>query len=82
MLGRQGEVGLEVAPELLGSLLVLEQVEGGEAGQVEPAVEDQRGLEAAVGVRQAVSMTAMLAPRGRRSPATGDWLTTFTHDTA
>ena len=34
-----------------------------------------------VGVRQAVSMTAMLAPRGRRSPATGDWLRTFTHET-
>jgi hypothetical protein len=34
-----------------------------------------------VGVWQAVSMTEMLAPRGRRSPATGDWLSTFTHET-
>ena len=33
-----------------------------------------------VGVWQAVSMTEMLAPRGRRSPATGDWLSTFTHE--
>ena len=34
-----------------------------------------------VGVRQDVSMTEMLAPRGRRSPATGDWLRIFTHET-
>jgi hypothetical protein len=34
-----------------------------------------------VGVWQAVSMTETLAPRGRRSPAAGDWLRTFAHET-
>ena len=49
VLARQGHIWLEVGPQLALARIVLEQVECSELGQVEPAVEDQVGLEAAVG---------------------------------
>ena len=48
-LPRQGEVRLVVAPELIQSLVVVEQDEGGELGQVEPLMEDEGGLDTPVG---------------------------------
>ena len=43
----------EIAAQRAHALLVLEQVEGGEIGQIEAVVEDQRRLDAAVGEKQA-----------------------------
>jgi hypothetical protein len=57
----KAEVRLEVAPDLLGALLVLEQVEGGEGGQVDPAVEYQGGLEPTVGEEQVALQLWQLA---------------------
>jgi hypothetical protein len=65
LLARDGDVGLEVGAQLVGARVVLEEVEGGEAGQVDAPVEDQRGLEATVGdegpialeVRKSVAIT-------------------------
>ena len=51
-LARQRDVRLVVAAQPLGPLLVLEQVEGGEFGQVEPLVEDQDGLDPTVGEKE------------------------------
>jgi hypothetical protein len=48
-------VGLEVRAQLVAAGVVREQVEGGEGGQVEAAVEDQGGLEAAVGEERAAA---------------------------
>jgi hypothetical protein len=53
VLARQGQVGREVPAQLRAAALVGQQRERGEAGQVEPAVEDQRGLQAAVGEKRA-----------------------------
>src|SRR4051812_10686940 len=52
-LTSQGEVRGEVGAQLVAAGLVAQQGEGGEAGQVEPAVEDQRGLQTAVGEKRA-----------------------------
>ena len=47
-LGDRG-VGAEVAVESVPALAVLQEIEGGEMGQVEAVVKDERGLDAAVG---------------------------------
>jgi hypothetical protein len=47
-LARQGDVGRVIATQLLGAPVVLEQVEGGERGQVEALVEDEHGLDPTV----------------------------------
>ena len=45
---RDVEVGLEVAVHRRPPIVLLEEREGGEAGEIEPVREDQRGLHAAV----------------------------------
>src|SRR6185436_10596305 len=49
----QDSVRRVVPAELLGTLVVLQQVEGGEGGQVEAAMVDERRLETAVGDEEA-----------------------------
>lgn len=53
MLARELGVGLEIAAERFRALVVFQQVEGGEQRQVEAFVEDQGGLDPAVGQEQA-----------------------------
>ncbi len=50
---RDRRVAGEIAAQRARALLILEQVEGGEIGQVEAVMEDQRRLDAAIGEKQA-----------------------------
>ena len=66
------EVGHEVAAQLLGApSSLLEQIEGGELGQVEPAVEDQGGLDPAVGEEELVAQLRKSVPVVHPAPCLG-----------
>jgi hypothetical protein len=60
------EVGPEVVPQRTDALLVVEQDERGEVRQLEPLVEDQRRLHAAVGDERGVRQLRQALPQGHR----------------
>src|SRR5690606_18651236 len=79
------EIWLEIVAQGGDARVVLQQVERGEAGEVQPLVEHQRGLEAAVRQEQAISQLRQvvtvqahgIAPSGAGGSGAGPSSTLF-----
>jgi len=73
-LAREDGVGRVVEAELVGALVVLEQVEGSECRQLEAVMENERCLEAAVSdEKTAVELRQAPPVHGPTLPAPGMW---------